>query len=137
MTDLAGNSDKNSAIETLSGASKQPSELDVEGKRFGQALLADQSFIQAISTAVLSGLSMNTGTPHGSVNRTELTASKRSAGELYGPGVMVGKSFDSTDASVQAKHFIRFCVFNFLAVCHAAKKKNIISCLLTSYTQEV
>ena len=105
MTDLAGNSDENVAIETLSGASKQPSELDVEGKRFGQALLADQSFIQAISTAVLSGLSMNTGTPHGSVNRTELTATKRSAGELYGPGVMVGKSFDSTDASVQAKHF--------------------------------
>ena len=105
MTDLAGNSDENLAIETLSGASKQPSELDVEGKRFGQALLADQSFIQAISTAVLSGLSMNTGTPHGSVNRTELTATKRSAGELYGPGVMVGKSFDSTDASVQAKHF--------------------------------
>ena len=107
MTDIAGNSGENSAIETLSGASKQPSELDVEGKRFGQALLADQSFIQAISTAVLSGLSMNTGTPHGSVNRPELTVTKRSAGELYGPGVMVGKSFDSTDASVQAKvkHF--------------------------------
>ena len=82
MTDLAGNSDENAAIETLSGASKHPSELDVEGKRFGQALLAEQSFIQAIPTAVLSGLSMNTGTPHGSVNRTELTATKWSAGEL-------------------------------------------------------
>ena len=105
MTDLVVNSDENSAIETLYGASKQPSELDVEDKRFGQALLADQSFIQAISTAVLSGLSINTETPHGSVNRTELTATKRPAGELYDPGVMVGKSFDSTDASVQAKHF--------------------------------
>ena len=67
--------------------------------------LADQSFIQAILTAVMSGLSMNTGTPHGSVSRTELTATKRPAGELYGPGEMVGKSFDSTAASVQAKHF--------------------------------
>ena len=105
MTDLAGNSDENSAIETLSGASKQNSELDVEGKRFGQALLGDQSFIQAISTAVLSGLSMNMGTPHGAVNRTELTATKRPAGELYGPGETVGKSFDFTATSVHAKHF--------------------------------
>ena len=39
MTDLAGNSDENSALEALSRASKQPLELDVEGKRFGQALL--------------------------------------------------------------------------------------------------
>ena len=88
MTDLVGNSDEISTIETLSGASKQPSELDVEGKRFGQALLADQSFIQAISTAVMSGLSMNTGTPHGSVNQTELTATKWPASEFYGPREM-------------------------------------------------
>jgi len=60
MTDLAGNFEKHLALEVLSGASKQPSEWDVEGKRFGQALLADQSFIQGISTA-MSGLSINTG----------------------------------------------------------------------------
>ena len=105
MSDLAWNSDENSALEALSGASKQPSELNVEGKVFGQALLADQSCIQAISTAVMSGLSMNTGTPYGSVSRTELTVTKWPAGVLYGPGEMVGKSFDSTTVSVQAKHF--------------------------------
>ena len=113
MTDLAGNSDENSAIEALSEASKQPSELDVEGKHFGQALLADQSFIQAISTAVMSGLSMNSGTPHCSVSRTELIATKRPAGVLYGPGEVLGKFFDSTAASVQAKHDFPFQWENF------------------------
>ena len=48
---------------------------------------------------------MNMGTPHGSINRTELTTTKQSAGELYGPGEMVAKSNDSTAASVQARHF--------------------------------
>ena len=94
MTDLVGNSDENSAIETLSGGSKQLSELHVERTRFGQALLADQSFIRAISTAVMSGLSMNTGTPHGSVNRTELTAANRPTGKLYGPGEMFNAQID-------------------------------------------
>ena len=45
MTNLAGNSDENAALEALSEASKQPLELDVEGKHFGQVLLADQNFI--------------------------------------------------------------------------------------------
>ena len=48
---------------------------------------------------------MNTGTPHGSVSQTELTATKRPVGVLYGPREMLGKCFDSTAASVQAKHF--------------------------------
>ena len=48
---------------------------------------------------------MNMGRPHGSVSRSELTGAKRPAGELYGPGEMVGKSFDFTAASVQAKYF--------------------------------
>ena len=45
------------------------------------------------------------GVPHGSVSQTELTTTKQPAGELYGPGEVVGKSFDFTAASVQAKHF--------------------------------
>ena len=58
MTDLDGKKANLRIIERP----HQPSDLDVEGERFGQALLADQGFIQAISSVVLSGLS--TGTPN-------------------------------------------------------------------------
>ena len=91
MTDPVELAGKHSKDEVLSGAPRQPSVLAVEGKRCGQALLADQSFIQAISSVVLSGLSANTEKPHGSVNQTETTATKRSVGDLYGPGDMVEK----------------------------------------------
>ena len=84
--------------------SSQPSmDLGVEGKRFSQALLADQGFIQAISAPIVSSLSESSGKPHGSATRPEVPVTKHSAGELDGD--LVGKSVDSTCASQLAKHF--------------------------------
>ena len=96
---------KHPADKEPSGLPQLPSDPDAEGKRCGQTLLDDQSFFQAISSAVLRGLSGNTEKPHGSINHTETTASKRPTGEVYGPGDMVEKSYDSTAASEQTKHF--------------------------------
>ena len=70
----------------------QPSmDLCVKGKYLGQALLADQGFIQAISAAIVSGLSQSPGKPSGSATRPELPGTKRFGSELDGPGDLVGK----------------------------------------------
>jgi len=50
-------------------------------------------------------LSESAGKPHGSATCPELPGTKRSAGELDGPGDLVGKSVDSTSTSQMAKHF--------------------------------
>ena len=52
-------------------------------------------FIQAISSAIVSSLSESAGKPHDSATRPELPGTKRSAGELDGPGDKVGKSVNS------------------------------------------
>ena len=80
-------------------------DLCVEGKYLGQALLADQGFIQAISAAIVSGLSQSAGKPSGSAPRPELPGTKRFGSELDGPGDLVGKSVDSTSATQLCKHF--------------------------------
>ena len=65
-------------------------DLGVEGKRFGQALLADRGFIQAISSAIVASSSGSAGKPHGSAARPELPVSGGNRGiamvgrELYG-----------------------------------------------------
>ena len=90
-------------------SSRSPLDLGDEGKRVGQTLLADHSFIKVISSAIVSGLS-DVGKPHGSASLPELhvPGSKRSAGVLDGPGdESVGKSVDSTRASQSAKYFKR------------------------------
>ncbi|PFX28269.1 hypothetical protein AWC38_SpisGene6965 [Stylophora pistillata] len=61
--------------------------------------------VQAISSAIVSGLSESAGKPHGSTTRPELPGTKRSASELDGPRDLVEKSVDSTNASQLAKHF--------------------------------
>ena len=109
MTDPVELTREHSADKAPSGLPREPS--DPESKRFGQALLADQGFIQAISSAVLRGLSGNTGKSHGSISHTETTATKRPTGEVYGPEDIVEKSYDSAATSEQTKHFrtVTFC----------------------------
>ena len=50
-------------------------------------------------------MSESAGKPNGSTTRPELPGTKRSASELDGPGDLVEKSVDSTNASQLAKHF--------------------------------
>jgi len=105
---MTNNSEKTgeNTRDLLPQGSSQPSmDLRDEGKRFSQALLADRGFIQAISSAIISGLSEGAGKPHGSATRPELPGTKRSTGELDGPRDLVGKSVDSTSVSQMAKHF--------------------------------
>ena len=49
MTDLEGKISEPLDNEATIEGTNQPSDLEAEGKRFGEALLADQGFIQAIS----------------------------------------------------------------------------------------
>ena len=105
MADKSEKTGENTGDLPSQGPSQPSIDLGVEGKRFGQALLADQGFIQAISAAIVSGLSENAGKPSGSATRPELPETKRSAGELDGPGDLVGNSVDSTSATQLGKHF--------------------------------
>ena len=105
MTDSSEKTGENTSDLPPQGSSQPSMALGDEGKRFGQAPLAERSFIQAICSAIVSGLSESAGKPHGSATRPELPGTKRSAGELDGPGDLVGKSVDYTSASQMAKHF--------------------------------
>ena len=98
MSDTSETTGENTSDFPPQESSHPSMDLGDEGKRFGQALLADRGFIQAISSAIA-------GKPHGSATRPELPGTKRSAGELDGPGDLVGKSVDSTSTSRMAKHF--------------------------------
>ena len=103
----SGKTGKNTGEFPPQGPSQPSLYLGDEGKRFEQALFNDRSFIQAISSAIATGLSESAGKPHGSANRPELTGTKRSDCELDGPGDLVRKSIDSTSTGQLAKHFNR------------------------------